>query len=69
MDNTGPGHVDHSALSFALSEMQKISDNVQEARKRSENMQKVLEIKNSLSGAEVIIMTNIFVRKGINIFL
>jgi hypothetical protein len=54
MVNTATTHPDYEPLSFALSCIQNIADSLQEARKRSENMHRMLEIKNSLSGGEVV---------------
>lgn len=45
-------HSDHEMLAQVLSEMEKMGTAIHEARRKSDNLHKILEIQNSISGGE-----------------
>jgi len=49
---TGENHPDYRLLVGVLSELEKMASSVHEARKRSDNLHKILEIQNSISGGK-----------------
>jgi hypothetical protein len=47
-------HPDFELLVRVLTELEKMASSIHEARKRSDNLHKILEIQNSISGGKVV---------------
>lgn len=60
LKHTGPDHPDYSNLNSAFEVMTKLVESINATSRESENIRKIIEIENSLVGAEVIFFFLLF---------
>jgi len=67
LQHTPNTHPDYNSVSSVVAEMEKVGGIVHEARRRSDNLHKILEIQNSISGVEksnIWTSGRVFLREG-----